>query len=464
MKKFLQKYKLLLLVVFVFSFCIPISVKAVDLKYFCFYFEGRSLSNECVELLDENRGDELFFKMGTSEIDCPEDYTSKGNSYINKNFLGGYEVTIQENITDQRCYSFGDNLRRFQQIDYDLPDHSEKNTWQWKLSRVKGEKVNKLWGDIIISVLKNNAESKCCVPNGAWSGTTSGSAVCHTPEVDDKVAETFQIAPTPVEKYLLDLNKDLTTKLVGPDSSWGGYKCGTTGRTPLEVQIGKSEDGWQYWNWGCNEMAPNSFPSRKDQFTVEKGEAGLSVGNQSLINSSYCIRETEDMTEYCICLKTNNSDCNGPIHGKERCEAQINQIATGKEKYECASCPVIKINQVSAPTVDTNRYGVPPGYNGPLPECAFSGTCRDVNKLLELAINIGEWLFKIIGSLGFVFFIYGGFSMVISFGNAEKFKKGRQILVAAIIGMIIAFGAYAIVKFLLESLGVQESWTNLIFK
>ncbi len=126
--------------------------------------------------------------------------------------------------------------------------------------------------------------------------------------------------------------------------------------------------------------------------------------------------------------------------------------------------PSTPIPSTPAANVDFSRYGVPPGYDGPLPECAFSGTCRDVNKLLELAINIGEWLFKIIGSLGFVFFIYGGFSMVISFGNAEKFKKGQQVLVAAIIGMIIAFGAYAIVKFLLESLGVQESWTNLIFK
>ena len=54
--------------------------------------------------------------------------------------------------------------------------------------------------------------------------------------------------------------------------------------------------------------------------------------------------------------------------------------------------------------------------------------------------------------------------MILSFGSAEKFKKGQQILIAAVVGMIIAFGAYALVKFLLSSLGVNESWINLIYQ
>ncbi len=105
-----------------------------------------------------------------------------------------------------------------------------------------------------------------------------------------------------------------------------------------------------------------------------------------------------------------------------------------------------------------DKYKKPDGYEGPLPECAFDGSCADVNKLLELVINIGKWFFSIIGSLAFVFFVYGGFTMILSFGSAEKFKKGQQVLVAAVIGMIIAFGAYALVNFLLTSLGVSDSF------
>jgi len=105
-----------------------------------------------------------------------------------------------------------------------------------------------------------------------------------------------------------------------------------------------------------------------------------------------------------------------------------------------------------------DKYKKPDGYEGPLPDCAFDGSCADVNKLLELVINIGKWFFSIIGSLAFVFFVYGGFTMILSFGSAEKFKKGQQVLVAAVIGMIIAFGAYALVNFLLTSLGVSDSF------
>lgn len=75
--------------------------------------------------------------------------------------------------------------------------------------------------------------------------------------------------------------------------------------------------------------------------------------------------------------------------------------------------------------------------------------CRDINVLLQLIVNFGAGLFFLVGAFAFAFFIYGGFTMILSFGNAEKVKKGRDILVAAIIGLIIVFVAYAAVRFLL---------------
>ena len=48
--------------------------------------------------------------------------------------------------------------------------------------------------------------------------------------------------------------------------------------------------------------------------------------------------------------------------------------------------------------------------------------------------------------------------MILSFGSAEKVKKGRDILVAAVVGMIIAFGAVLLIKFVLDALGVGTSF------
>ena len=107
-----------------------------------------------------------------------------------------------------------------------------------------------------------------------------------------------------------------------------------------------------------------------------------------------------------------------------------------------------------------DQYKMPEWYDGPLPECAFTGQCKDVNDLLQLAVNIANWAFRIIGSLAFVIFIYGGFTMVLSFGNAEKVKKAQGILVGAAVGLTIAFSAYLMVNFVLDAFQVSDLFTQ----
>jgi len=98
------------------------------------------------------------------------------------------------------------------------------------------------------------------------------------------------------------------------------------------------------------------------------------------------------------------------------------------------------------------------GTSAILPDCALRGDCRNVNELLQLAINIGQYIFSIIGSVAFVVFIYGGFTVVTSFGNSDKVKKGYGILSAGVIGLAIAFGAYILIDFVLDALQVQEEF------
>ena len=92
---------------------------------------------------------------------------------------------------------------------------------------------------------------------------------------------------------------------------------------------------------------------------------------------------------------------------------------------------------------------------GILPPCTAFGTCTDVNQILETVVNFTREVFKYVGALAFVFFVYGGGLMVFSFGNAEKFKKGQSVLVAAVIGLIITFSASFMVGFLLDLLGAK---------
>jgi len=107
------------------------------------------------------------------------------------------------------------------------------------------------------------------------------------------------------------------------------------------------------------------------------------------------------------------------------------------------------------------KYTKPSGYVGPLPDCAFSGTCRRLVDLLKLFINYARGMFAVVAGIAFFFFVYGGFMIIISFGNAEKVKKGQQILIGAVVGLIIVFSAYLIVNFILEALNVSSDFRGI---
>jgi hypothetical protein len=82
--------------------------------------------------------------------------------------------------------------------------------------------------------------------------------------------------------------------------------------------------------------------------------------------------------------------------------------------------------------------------------------CRNINVFMQLLVNAANWMFGIVGGAALIVFIYGGFKMLTSAGNDEAVKKGKDALVAAVIGLIIVFTAQLGMRFLLETV-VPES-------
>lgn len=139
--------------------------------------------------------------------------------------------------------------------------------------------------------------------------------------------------------------------------------------------------------------------------------------------------------------------------------------ANAEEARGVAAAEAAANKTTSTPTAaaDDTR-NIPAGYEsgaktgimGILPQCAFYNYgCSDpkdadINIFVQLGIKLAQLIFSIIGTVAFVMFVYGGFTMILSFGSSEKFSKGKDILVAAVVGMIIAFGAYLIVSFVLD--------------
>jgi len=58
----------------------------------------------------------------------------------------------------------------------------------------------------------------------------------------------------------------------------------------------------------------------------------------------------------------------------------------------------------------------------------------------------------VIGALSLVMFIWGGFLWLTSGGSPEKVKKGKDTLVWAIIGLMVTFGSYIILSYVISAI------------
>ena len=81
--------------------------------------------------------------------------------------------------------------------------------------------------------------------------------------------------------------------------------------------------------------------------------------------------------------------------------------------------------------------------------------------LFQLINNILNWvLFVLVPIIAPIFIVVGGIYLLIARGNPEMFNKGKSVLTATIIGLIIVYTAYVLLSTVLTTLGVFE-WTGL---
>jgi len=151
----------------------------------------------------------------------------------------------------------------------------------------------------------------------------------------------------------------------------------------------------------------------------------------------------ESRIETSICNRLPENLC-GPNNktGSEKC-------VWNKDQKQC-------LNPVYAQISD--EYAMPKNYTGALPPCAFAGTCRNINDILQLVVNFANGMFMILGAFSFGFFVFGGFTMIISFGSAEKIKTARDMMIAAVVGLVIAIVAGLLVDVLLDVVGVSSEF------
>lgn len=68
--------------------------------------------------------------------------------------------------------------------------------------------------------------------------------------------------------------------------------------------------------------------------------------------------------------------------------------------------------------------------------------------------RIIKTILGVVGALALAMFIYGGFTWLTSAGSPDKIKKGKDILIWAVIGLVVIFASYTAVDFVLTALGI----------
>ncbi len=80
-----------------------------------------------------------------------------------------------------------------------------------------------------------------------------------------------------------------------------------------------------------------------------------------------------------------------------------------------------------------------------------------LNDFIVLVVNASTLILRFVGSLALLFFIYGGLTLLISAGNTEQVNKAKGIIKAAVIGLIIVFASFIIIRFALQAFGI-DNW------
>lgn len=74
-------------------------------------------------------------------------------------------------------------------------------------------------------------------------------------------------------------------------------------------------------------------------------------------------------------------------------------------------------------------------------DCGNAGNCQ-LTDIMTVFANIGNWISGIIGAIVLMMYVIGGFFFLISGGNQERVKKGKEYIRISTIGMFIVMFAY----------------------
>lgn len=108
-------------------------------------------------------------------------------------------------------------------------------------------------------------------------------------------------------------------------------------------------------------------------------------------------------------------------------------------------------------TPTASQAGMMDLFDGVHPNCEACGNC-ELSDTMTVFMNAFKIIMSVVGSLTLAMFIIGGFYWITSAGVADRVTRGKSILIASIVGLLIVIFAWVGVNFILYVLtGASDS-------
>lgn len=86
----------------------------------------------------------------------------------------------------------------------------------------------------------------------------------------------------------------------------------------------------------------------------------------------------------------------------------------------------------------------------------IQGPLKNINTLADLINTIVQFIYPFAGILLFVYLVWGGYDYLLSRGNPDKVKAGQGKITSAMVGFILLFLSYILVKIIALVFGFKD--------
>jgi hypothetical protein len=81
-----------------------------------------------------------------------------------------------------------------------------------------------------------------------------------------------------------------------------------------------------------------------------------------------------------------------------------------------------------------------------IPTAHAAGVISDAPRVSEMLLNVFEFLLSIVGILGIVGLVIAGLLYLAAAGDEKLAKTAKKASVASVVGMVLAFGVWVVLK------------------